>query len=67
MAAAAGEPFIGFFTPGQLAADLRGLGLVVAEDLGAPELDARYFANRDDGLAVGDDLVHLAWARRAVA
>jgi methyltransferase (TIGR00027 family) len=46
----AGEPFQLFFTPPEIAAELslfRNL-----EDLGAPEINARYFAGRADHLAV---------------
>jgi methyltransferase (TIGR00027 family) len=46
----AGEPFRLFFTPLDMAAELSGFhGL---EDLGAAEINARYFAGRTDQLAI---------------
>ncbi len=46
----AGEPFRLFFTPVEIAAEFsRFHGL---EDLGAPEINARYFGGRSDQLAV---------------
>jgi methyltransferase (TIGR00027 family) len=50
--AQAGEPFQLFFTPQHLAAELTGAGLRVAEDVGAEELNALYFGDRSDGLAL---------------
>ena len=50
--AQAGEPFQLFFTPETLQTELHAAGLRVAEDLGAAELNERYFAHRADGLAV---------------
>lgn len=44
----AGEPFQLFFTPAEMAAELAGFHDI--EDLGSPELNARYFANRSDNL-----------------
>ena len=44
----AGEPFQLFFTPAEIAAELSAFRNI--EDLGAPEINARYFANRDDSL-----------------
>lgn len=49
-AAAAGEPLRGFFEPEALSAALRGLGF---RDLGADQLNARFFSERADGLRVG--------------
>jgi methyltransferase (TIGR00027 family) len=46
--AQAGEPWIGYFSPGALQAELRGLGFSRAELLGSAELNARYFAGRTD-------------------
>jgi methyltransferase (TIGR00027 family) len=46
----AGEPFQIFFTPEQIAAELSGLSK--REDLGATEINARYFAQRSDHLAI---------------
>ena len=45
-----GEPFRLFFTPQELARVLGGFGLRVVDDLGSAELNARYFAERSDGL-----------------
>lgn len=50
--AQAGEPFQLFFTPRELEEQLRALGLRVVEDLGSEELNARYFQDRMDGLAL---------------
>jgi methyltransferase (TIGR00027 family) len=44
----AGEPFQLFFTPHQMAAELTGFRNI--EDLGATELNARYFTGRTDNL-----------------
>jgi methyltransferase (TIGR00027 family) len=46
--ALAGEPFELFFTPPQMADELRAFHSL--EDLGSAELNARYFANRTDNL-----------------
>ncbi len=57
----AGEPFRLFFTPAEIAAEFSGFhGL---EDLGAPEINARYFGGRSDQLAVRGTAGHLfsAW------
>jgi methyltransferase (TIGR00027 family) len=59
--AAAGEPWVATFFPDALAARLRGLGFTLVEDAGAEELNARYFADRDDGLRVGR-LARMMWA-----
>ncbi len=48
--AKAGEPFQLFLTPQQVAAELRCFGQI--EDLGSAEINARYFSNRADQLAV---------------
>jgi methyltransferase (TIGR00027 family) len=48
--AAAGEPFRLFFEPHDLAIRLREVGFRHVEDLGSPEINARYFADRADGL-----------------
>ena len=45
----AGEPFQLFFTPAEAAAELAAFRAI--EDLGTPELNARYFTGRTDGLA----------------
>jgi methyltransferase (TIGR00027 family) len=51
--ARAGEPFQLFFDPAALARDLAGLGFENIEDLNGDAINARYFAGRTDGLAVG--------------
>ena len=51
--AAQGEPWLSGFDPTTLANELRELGLVLVEDLGAAELQARYCAGRTDGLSPG--------------
>jgi methyltransferase (TIGR00027 family) len=51
--AALGEPWRSAFDPDLLAADLRAMGLVPAEDLGADEINARFFKGRSDALRVG--------------
>lgn len=48
--AAAGEPFVGFFDPKELARELRKMGFAQIEDLGADDINARYFRQRSDGL-----------------
>jgi methyltransferase (TIGR00027 family) len=48
--AQAGEPFQLFFTPKSLAEELRRYELNVVEDLDSDALNARYLANRLDGL-----------------
>jgi methyltransferase (TIGR00027 family) len=50
--AAAGEPFVGFFEPKDLAHRLEKIGFTHMEDLGASEINARYFGGRRDGLCV---------------
>jgi methyltransferase (TIGR00027 family) len=56
---AAGEPFRLFFDPAELASDLSALGFTHLEDLGSDKLNARYFANRKDGLRAGGRLARL--------
>ncbi len=51
--AAAGEPFKTAFPPAQLEAHLRSLGFTRFEDLDGDAINARYFADRADGLKVG--------------
>jgi methyltransferase (TIGR00027 family) len=46
----AGEPFQLFFTPDEIAAELSRFHRL--EDLGAPEINARYFSGRTDQLAI---------------
>lgn len=50
--AQAGEPFLLFFTPAELAHRLGMLGFSVAEDLGSHDLNERYLRDRVDGLAL---------------
>ncbi len=51
--AAAGEPFVSFFDPEELAHALRGMGFAEIDDLGAEEMNFRYFGDRADNLRVG--------------
>jgi hypothetical protein len=46
----AGEPFRLFFTPEQIALEFSSFSRV--EDIGADEVNALYYANRADGLAM---------------
>ena len=48
--AAAGEPFRSFFDPGELVELLKQAGFTHIEDSDSAALNARYFANRSDGL-----------------
>jgi len=50
--AAAGEPFVGFFDPQELARDLKKMGFEHIEDLDAEKINGRYFTGRTDGLQV---------------
>ena len=50
--ARAGEPFRTFFSPEKLREELEALGFHSIENLGAAEINARYFLNRNDGLRV---------------
>jgi methyltransferase (TIGR00027 family) len=59
--AAAGEPWVTTFDPAALATRLRGHGFAAVEDADGGVLNARYFADRTDGLRVGS-LAHLMWA-----
>jgi methyltransferase (TIGR00027 family) len=58
---AAGEPFQSSFAPAELIDQLRGLGFRFAEDFSTEALNARYLAERTDGLRVGQ-LAHVMWA-----
>lgn len=60
--AAAGEPFQGFFEPGELAEALRAIGYQHLEDLAGEDIDQRYFKGRTDGLSVDGGLAHLLCA-----
>jgi len=50
--ASVGEPWKTFFEPAQLAEELTALGFGRIEDLGAAELNTRFFAGRSDQLSV---------------
>jgi methyltransferase (TIGR00027 family) len=60
--AAAGEPWTLFFEPRALARALRRLGFGHIDDLDGDAINARYFAQRADGLRVGS-VGHLLHAR----
>jgi methyltransferase (TIGR00027 family) len=45
-----GEPWVGFFDPTQLVTHMRRLGFTEVMELSPAEINARYFANRADGL-----------------
>jgi methyltransferase (TIGR00027 family) len=64
LVAAAGEPFRTFFEPGALRQTLADEGFTGIEDLGADELNARYFSGRADGLHVSGGAGRLVIARR---
>lgn len=49
----AGEPFRGFFEPERIATSLRAMGFTSVTDLGGDEINARWLADRRDGLRVG--------------
>ena len=51
--AKAGEPFKSYFDPPALAQGLRDIGFTKISDLGATEINSRFFAGRTDGLRVG--------------
>jgi methyltransferase (TIGR00027 family) len=61
--AAAGEPFVGFFAPEDLATLLREMGYARIDDWDAARLNARYFADRVDGLRVAGSLGNIMCAR----
>ena len=61
--ARAGEPWLTTFAPQPLASRLRSLGFTTIEDADGEALNARYFAERADGLRVGG-LARLVWAGR---
>jgi methyltransferase (TIGR00027 family) len=56
-----GEPFQSSFVPAELTRELRSLGFRFAEDFSTDALNARYLADRPDGLRVGQ-LAHVMWA-----
>jgi methyltransferase (TIGR00027 family) len=51
--AEAGEPFISFYAPDDMSAELRAMGYLHVEDLGTAEINERYFRGRTDDLRVG--------------
>ena len=61
--AAAGEPFRGFFVPGELAAALSQIGYRHIEDLDSAAINARYFTNRTDNLKVAGAMGRLCCVR----
>lgn len=60
--AKAGEPFRSFFTPATMRALLERAGLKPVEDLGPPEMNARYFRDRTDGLRTEGRSFHVVSA-----
>jgi methyltransferase (TIGR00027 family) len=62
--AAAGEPFRTFMRPTALGGRLADAGFVSVDDVGAEELNARYFAGRSDNLRVSSGAGRLVIARR---
>lgn len=60
--AAAGEPFQLFFQPEDLEASLHAAGFDHVETLGREEINARYFADRSDGLHVPGAAARLTCA-----
>jgi len=63
LVASAGEPFRGYFEPGELSAALSGMGFTRVENLGPEALDAAYLSGRADGLNLGN-AGHIATAFR---
>jgi methyltransferase (TIGR00027 family) len=62
LVASAGTPWQSFFNPASLARELHAMGFRYVQDNGPEEINTRYFANRKDGLQVGD-LSHMIIAR----
>jgi len=60
--ASLGEPFVGFFDPLGLTAAVRAAGFTQVEDLSPGDLEARFLANRTDGLRLSG-LGHILCAR----
>lgn len=58
----AGEPLRTFFAPEELTAELARMGFQSIENLGGPEINARYFSGRTDGLRVPGVLGRLVSA-----
>ncbi len=67
--AEAGEPFQLFFNAQDLAQELHQNGFQQIEDLGAAELNARYFSNRSDGFQIQGSAGRLvtAWTGTKIA
>jgi methyltransferase (TIGR00027 family) len=63
-AALSGEPFRSRFHRGELARELEARGFHGVRDLGADEVNARYFADRSDGLKVVSQVGRLLTASR---
>jgi hypothetical protein len=59
--AAWSEPFLTFFEPAALTEPVRKLGFAEVWDPGAEKVNARYFANRSDGVRLS--LGHFMRAR----
>jgi methyltransferase (TIGR00027 family) len=51
--AAVGEPWRATFVPAELVRAMQDMGFAQVHDLRAPDINARYFAGRSDGLEVG--------------
>jgi len=49
-----GEPWVCFFDPNSLTADLKAIGFTQAVDIGPEEINARFFNDRADKLKVGN-------------
>jgi methyltransferase (TIGR00027 family) len=62
--ALSGEPFRSAFDPGELSRGLRERGFASTEDLGAAEVNARYFEGRSDHLRVTSPVGRLVRAVR---
>jgi O-methyltransferase involved in polyketide biosynthesis len=58
-AAAIGEPFVTFFDPGKLRADLWAMGFRHIDDCGYAAINQRYFESRSDALRLEPSGRHL--------
>jgi len=63
---AAGEPWLSFYTPETIRAELERAGFTRIESLGRETLNTRYLAHRDDGLDMGP-LMQIAVASRQIS